>query len=412
MNKRQHARHGRLRNLTVVLTALTFLLNASGVYGQESQRQLPTSVAGVNATSHGRLDFKLASGFILSGAIRSADGTQFSKGHIIARSGDKEFETEMTSDATYSLAVPAGTYTVTATVTSYNFTGFSFLTLTQDVGEPVTIKSDTNQDITFPAAPQTFTVSGAVPSSGALFKQGPFGTILFTSDDGKTTVGVVYFGSQYKITVPAGKYGVFTSGAIDLGDKGREVLSYLATRTTIFRDTTLNLNFPALVKLSGMIRESSGAPFTQAGVSASPSASASDDELGTAYSSPAKNNTTGQYLVYLPAGTYDLSSATKVDLGDNLQGALSFSEVRVDVRKDTRQDFIHPATGPIVTITGKITDSSGKPVVGATIEAISEKLTNAPKAGFQVSVKSNNDGGYSLKVLSGQYTIRCTPDTN
>jgi hypothetical protein len=382
------------------------------VYGQQAQRQVATKVSGVNVATNLRRDIKLASGLILSGAIKSADGREFSKGHVTAQSGDKQFEAEMTSDSTYSLALPAGTYNLTVAVSSYNFTTFSVLTFNHQVNESVAVTGDTTRDITIPALGPTFTVSGAVPNSGSLYKQGPFGSVFFASNDGKLIVGAAYFGAQYKMSVPAGSYNVFASGGIDMDDKGTEILSFVAATATITRDATLNLALPPLVRVSGSIKTSSGAPFTEAGVSAYPATVFSSDGLGNAYSSPAKNNSTGQYLLYLPMGTYDLSSSTKVDLGNDVRGFLSFSSARVEVRSDVKQDFVRPTLGPIVTISGKVTDSRGRPVAGATIEAVSEKLTGAPTARLQVLATSDDDGFYSLRVYSGQYTITCTPSAN
>jgi len=103
---------------------------------------------------------------------------------------------------------------------------------------------------------------------------------------------------------------------------------------------------------------------------------------------------------------------SEIELGGGTEGDLTFPvpALRLEVRGDMTQDFIRPALGTIVTISGRVTDASGNPVAGAFIGASSSDLTDTPNAAVEASVESGDDGRYTLKVLSGrQYTLTCSP---
>jgi len=239
--------------MAVVTTAL-FLTGNSHVSGVQTTPLLSVERVGFDATADATLDFTLPSGFVLSGRVTSADGMSIFSGSVTARSENNSYSGTISlsplplpPSSRYRIVLPAGTYTLSATIMSVDMTSGSSLSITYDLGDTVTVTGDTTRDISVPASPRTFVVQGKVTSTGSLPTEG---TITFMSDDGKI-MATAPSTDKYKIGVPSGKYNVFSMVLASLPGDLTEVLDIQLTAATISGDTTLDLTLPAVVTLSG-----------------------------------------------------------------------------------------------------------------------------------------------------------------
>jgi hypothetical protein len=98
------------------------------------------------------------------------------------------------------------------------------------------------------------------------------------------------------------------------------------------------------------------------------------------------------------------------------QGTVSYTpplDNPISVNSDATYDFTTPvpAVPSMVTISGKVTDTAGTAVSGATVSATSSQLTGATTGASFTSTNATTatDGTYSLKVLPGRrYTLTIT----
>lgn len=137
-------------------------------------------------------------------------------------------------------------------------------------------------------------------------------------------------------------------------------------------------------------------------------------------------NTTGDYRMPLPIGTYRLS----VTLGLELQPGMAPTPVALDtsasgilhvaapgtalgLTTDLTQNLVVPALPPVVTLSGQVTDARGQPVANASIKAVTSTLANVSDAAFFAAAQTRDDGTYALPILSGtDYQIMaCPPDS-
>jgi hypothetical protein len=126
-------------------------------------------------------------------------------------------------------------------------------------------------------------------------------------------------------------------------------------------------------------------------------------------------SSTGAYRLTLPPRAYSVGVSIDLDPSETVVSTLSFPFpfLELDLSTDRIQNFTVPPLPPFVTISGRVTDSSGRPVVGAIVSAFTTRITNTPNAAFSTGTQTGSDGMYQVRVLSGtNYTILvCPPRT-
>jgi hypothetical protein len=96
-----------------------------------------------------------------------------------------------------------------------------------------------------------------------------------------------------------------------------------------------------------------------------------------------------------------------------LLGTISFPlpASSVNLAQDTPNfDFTVPALPVQVTLSGRVTDSSGKPVSSVAITASSTSITGGQISQFNAFAQTDASGNYSMLLLSGtNYLISFIP---
>ncbi|MBI3951957.1 MAG: carboxypeptidase regulatory-like domain-containing protein [Acidobacteria bacterium] len=417
-------------SFTVVVSlfiALLGLYNGPAKVEAQNQKPLLSSRAeNVNATSNVTLNFTMPSGFILSGTVKSADGTPVFTGSVRAQSGGQIYSGPIMFrgiSSMYQIVLPAGAYSLSVESLALDPATGSALFITSDVPGMVTVMGNTTRDIALAPPPATVPISGNVTSAGTLPTEGG---ISFTSSDRKIAASVELDGS-YSARLPKGTYDVAISlGDIQSGDEDASLILRMGM-ITVNGPQSFNFMLPTTVALSGTVKNSNGTPAVPSSVFAIdtndlgslPSGTVGCEggsfftflaTLGSA--SIDKDSTTGAYRLALPPRAY--SVAVTLDLDPREEGAsiLSFPIpfLGLTLNADRTQNFVTPQLPPFVTISGKVTDATGQPVAGAIVSAFTSKITNTPNAAFSTAVETASDGSYQLRVLSGtEYTVLVCP---
>lgn len=406
----------RARAAVAVALFLSGFVCPVGTVAQNNQQLLPQTVDGLTILTNTTRDFVLPSGCVLSGTVTDSDETPVFAGTVTATAGDQSYTGAIQFSpfplppaARYRIVLPPGTYTISATVPLLDEDTESILNVTYRLIDSLNVTCNTTRNLTLPDPPTTFLVQGRITSAGSL---SPRGAVSFFSEDGRIQALQPQANGSYKIKVPAGQYRVTFGVTQEPAPNLSEILNLNMTSVTVTGDRTLDLTLPAVVTLQGKITDASG----QGAVPATLVAFDTDESVPIVGRTNAivhvpERVTTGNYRMALPQGTYGLSVSTEITL-DGEEAGLSFPiPVRQKVLTgDSTEDFLRPAPGPTVTLSGKVTDSSNRPVAGAQVIVSSSELLNVPAAAFNNGTRTRADGTYSLKVLPGrQYTVTVNP---
>ncbi|HXF04196.1 MAG TPA: carboxypeptidase-like regulatory domain-containing protein [Blastocatellia bacterium] len=406
----------RARATVVVTLVLPGFIFPVGTVAQNNQQLLSQRVSGLTILTNTTQDFVLPSGCVLSGTITDSEEAPVFAGSVTATAGDQSYTGTiqfspfpLPPTARYRIVLPPGTYVISATVPILDEDTGSVLNVTYRLIDALNVTCNTTRNLTLPDPPRTFLVQGRITSAGSL---PPRGVVSFFSDDGQIQVLQPQANGSYKIKVPAGQYRVTFGVTQEPAPALDEILNLNMTSVTVTGDRTLDLTLPAVVTLQGKITDASG----QGAVPSTLLAFDIDESVPFLVRTNAvvfvpERVSTGNYRMVLPQGTYNLLVSTEIRL-DGEEAGLSFpipGRQKV-LTGDSTEDFLRPELGPTVTLSGKVTDSSGRPVADAQISVSSSELVNVPGAAFTNSTETRTDGTYSLKVLPGrQYTVTVTP---
>ena len=243
--------------------------------------------------------------------------------------------------------------------------------------------------IQLPAPSTTFTLSGVLTDSSG----DPVAGTFVSADSNTTNVsGSTMSGADgsYSLALPAGSYMFLEDGTID----GMEQ-SLTINDLSISANLVENFSFPAVGTVTVNVVDSNGNAFSGADIRGESSPVDASTQDGTPYqiSGFAGNCTTDSNgdctftgFVGSSIGFGVTTSAGLDASGSGIPSAVG-STVRIQL----------PAPSTTFTLSGVLTDSSGNPVAGTLVSALSN-TTNF--SGFTTSAA---DGSYSLALPVGSY---------
>jgi len=368
---------------------------------------LSKSETGINATSNVILNEVLPSGFKLTGTVSGpGQGTV-----VTASTGPGNGYSGVVNQQTgkYLILLPSGTYNLTVGFTPNGVPSGQSVSVFSPVAGSVQVSGDTTRDIILPAV-SLFNVSGMVSGLNNL---PPLSSLPISfNSTGNSTVT-----ARFNVNTTDGSYqGVLPSGTYTAGITASIAFSILQTQSlgllnlgsaSISGNTTIPpFTVPAMAKLSGTI-QSSGLPLFGATVAAR-------DPANSVFSTSLADFLASQYQAILPRGiTYSVSASTALMQGTTFLGTISFPlpASSVSLPQDVANfDFTVPALPIQVTISGQVTDSSGKPVSGVAITANSTSITGGQISQFTAFTQTDASGNYSMLLLSGtNYLISFIP---
>lgn len=403
--------------IIVMIFCLPGIIFPPRTAAQQNDRQLlPRTVEGLTILTNTTQDFVLPSGCVLSGTVVDASGGPVFAGTITATAGDQRFTGTIQFSpfplppaARYRIVLPPGTYAISASVPIIEQDTNSFLTVTSRLIDSLNVTCNTTRNFTLPNPPMTFLVQGTIRSTGSLPTKG---VVTFLSENGEIQAIQPEANGSYKIKVPAGQYRVMFGIMEEPAAGLTEVLNLSLTSVTVTGNRTLDLSLPAVVTLQGKITDPSGngaVPSVLSVLDADESVPIWGRANATLVLS--ERVTTGNYRMLLPQGTYGLIVNSEITLeGEDASLAFPLPGRLKVLTSDSTEDFIRPVPGPTVTLSGRVTDSSNRPVADAGVSVFSSDLVNVPDAAFGSGTRTRSDGSYSLKVLPGrQYTVSVTP---
>lgn len=372
---------------------------------------LSKTVTGVNPPS--RNDATLQPGLILSGTVSGAGKAQT----IFASAGGSNLYSGSVDSATgkYLIVLPSGAYQLTA---FYQPTGSNAaVTVTYSDFATVTVTSNTTRDVTLPSV-SLFPVSGSVSGLSAL-PSGFATEIVFTSSD-NTMEGTFTLDAagNYSGVLPSGNYRAsFVRGGIQfspLQSQSALTIYSLGTLSVSGAPATGSFSIPSTATLSGTINGlGSSGFFGGTSVDASDSSAPVPTQLvccafpATSAAMPSILNNQYQMILALNR-SYTLQVSTLVVQGTTLLGIATYplSSTPVNLTANSVLDFNFPALPSTSTISGRVTDSSGKGVAKVAVSAYSQSITGAANLEFVAVATTDSNGDYTLTVLSGtNYTV-------
>ncbi len=369
-------------NYTLYVSAGTWKVEADAPgYGY-----LGSQTITVTTESFTGKDFTVASGQGSIAGTIDTPGTSDDSGVIVTAYGSSGInETTTAADGTYTMDVPAGTYTVEAIVP-----GIGELTPLTSV---VVDGDETNKDFTV-GTPRTLTVTleEAVSEDTEI-------NFFDATGDGNELI-IAAGSTSGSITIPDETYyidvdvpGIPFSSLTPSGAEFNNVDGTPSTNNQVDLDGTgdnITLTLPTLYNVSGQVTSSSTG-LNDATVSVY-NTSTKETFAVTTSNNAAGGGLDGEYLVKLPAGTYSLSpdkpgySGTPVDV--------------VVAATSANNNFALTANSR--TIAGTVTAGSSA-ASGAIVYA------EASGGGF-ASTTTGTDGTYSLSVTPDIWTVNAETD--
>ncbi len=397
----------RMNNPPLSFTTLPVVSGAKGGDSTGSTAALLSKTeTGVTATSDITLNEVLPSGFRLTGTI-SGPGTGVA---VLATSGQSTYPGTVNPQGRYIVVLPAGTYSLSVSFTPTGVPATQNVYVTSVVSGTVQVSADTTRDIVLPAVP-LYTISGVVNGLINLGTPSGLGIEFVTADRSIDASYSLSLNGNYTGVIPAGNYtaGITASisGITSTGLSSQSLGLFNLGTASVNANTTLPaFTVPATAKLSGTVR---GTTVPAIGVSVR--AAVPNGSVGSVSQ---VDLISSQYQAVLPKSlTYGVNVSMALLQGTNILGFITFpvSPNTLTLNGDTSgYDFTVPTLPGRFTISGRVTDSGGKPVNGASVSAFSQSITGAPSVQFGNSAQTDASGNYSLSVLSGtNYSLIYAP---
>jgi hypothetical protein len=364
---------------------------------------LPASQSGIDATTNVAYNKTLRPGYHLSGSIR---GSVYPWA-VTAQSGSNSYSDNVGFyPARYDIVLPAGTYTVKATIATAVSGQYKGTFIDYTYPTPVTVSDHTTLDINI-TPPALFSVSGSITGMEKISANSSFQLSIVSKDN--TIIGYCpVTNGAYTLLLPAGDY---TAGIIAFdvpsGGLNENMGIFNIGAIHISGNTTQNFAIPDLAILSGAASFPGNTPgaVTITAVDSSDSSDFSQISRTTILSAVSGFN--GSYRMMLAKDrTYNMNISYLLS-GGSVQFPLTASTV--NLTQDSTYDFKIQALPAEVQINGKVVDNTGAGISSVTVAATSESLTGATDAGFAATTATDSNGNYSIKVLSGKYRLTFTP---
>ena len=314
----------------------------------------------------------------------------------------------------YLVMLPAGTYRL-----SVSFLALSGTISAYQDPTPIQINADATRDITVPDT-VAHQVSGVISGMDSRF---PSRFLSLYSTDATGVVSFIPAGAKigtdgrYKVAVQDGTYSVFLLLAREGPSQG--VSLGLGSVTVNGADTQADFTVPATANLTGVVRMADSSPLPAKalmfGIEGNPFLLSNAKTLQTfGYGMSEIDTASGSYQLVLATGhKYTVAVSVPVlpeqaPQSSGTLGVVVMTDTQFD--GDTTRDVTIPSIPGTATITGKVTDSAGVPVAGASVDAASAEVTNISAGGFSRNTQTDANGIYSLVVLTGtNYVLTITP---
>jgi hypothetical protein len=316
-----------------------------------------------------------------------------------------------------TIYIPPGTYTAKVLAWAPGAGQYDGTQIVTTVPDPVRVTGDTTLNIAVPAAPTLYTVSG---NAGPVDYIDATVGLSIMSDDGVYTCYSSITNGKYSCKLPAGNYlaGFQATGT---GVTPESLGLHNIARFTVSGDTTQNLVIPTLVTLSGTASFAGGTPAGTVTITAQDASAPTTSDvyyIRDILSTFALSPFTGPYSMQVTDNrSYNMSMAYSVygsTTTTNATGTVYYTPTNdrtATVAGNTTFNFSAPAVPSSVTITGKVTDGTGKALQYIGVTARSSSLSGVPSLRYTSNtVYSGADGSYTLVVPTGtDYTITFAP---
>jgi hypothetical protein len=377
---------------------------------------LSQTQTGVNLTSSQVINQMLPAGYRLSGTISGSGKPNL----IVAQSGATSLFSGRIDAASgkYLIVVPGGSYSLKVCYQPSPLTTAGTICTYSDPS-PVQVSADTTRDIALPAL-SLFKVSGTISGLSNITPTSTSVKVVFTSDTTQGTFSVDSTGN-YQGSLPAGSYRANISAGIQFSILQTETLAIynLGTAAVSADATGVNFTVPATATLSGRVQGPSlTPPLIGTFVAATDTGAPQVEQVLCAYppvaSGGAADMLSGQYQLLLASNrTYSPQVTVMLLSGETFLGSVLFpvpTASPLTLTSNATLDFNLPAFPAQVTVSGQVTDSSGRGVSGVSVSAYSQALTGAASLGFTGGAATDSSGSYRFVVLSGtNYQLSFTP---
>lgn len=354
------------------------------------------------------MNIQLPNGYLVTGRVTDGSGAPVTGALLVAKSDPRFGEVAVLCDSsgTFSLPLRAGTYTIIASPAS-SATPSEVPRLVGSSRQGVVVNTD--QSLADLVLGTGFLVTGNVsgPSGAASFLR--LSLLAVSADsNGQPASGItddaMSKAVSYAVAVSPGKYVLAATSAYGYtsGWQPTAVSAFATTKITVSRDMTKNIKLPKGYRLSGTVSDSSGTPLTGSLYVQASGSNPQKDGKATALSVMA-----GKYIAYLPAGAYTAVFIPVMDPAA-YSGRATWTSLDVTMGSSGRTLDLVAQDG--VLLSGKITDSSNRPVPDAWVD-IRKALTaeSFGPADIPVVAKSDAKGRYRVAVPPDTFDIHVTP---
>ena len=298
--------------------------------------------------------------YTIEGRVFDYDGTPVSSAKVEVVAGPMLVHDYTDADGEYRLTVPAGTYTLQAEKGGY------LTTPERTVAVP---PNQAGIDLTFP---ERYTISGTVRD----YDGTPLSSVRVSTSDGPVSDSdYTDANGEYSLTVISGTYTLKAEKYHNKKDPPEQTVTVPPSRADV------NFTFPERHTVSGAVVDYDGTPMQSVYVHTySGPVSASD-----------YTDANGEYSLTVISGTYSIE-ARKSDTPGPPRQTVTVPPGQTDV------DFTFPER---FTISGTVRYFDGTPMSGVEVES----SWDSP---LRVSDHTDDNGLYSLTVVSGTYTLEAS----
>jgi hypothetical protein len=399
----------RENNVPLSLTTLPVVSGtSSGKTPPAGSALLSKTETGVNATTDIVKNVVLPSGFKLTGTITGPGvaHTVFAKvGSTVSYSGTYDSQ-----KGQYLVILPAGTYDISIGFTPNGVPADEDLSMSVQVATGVQISGDTTLNLTLPSV-TLYQVSGVITNLSNLplqYQSNPAQTVMDDSGDPAVEAGftVNMTDGSYQGVLPAGHYSQGLNAFFSTSGFQTQSLGVLTVASVTVTGNMVIPPYavPQTATLSGMVQGGSFGGNALTAINAS----------GTIVGSTITDLLTNQYVAFLVKNVlYNVSVGAALLQGASVLGSGTFPlpAASITLNQDTSNfNFTIPPNPPLVTISGRVTDSNGNGLSNVSISGTSDSITGGLWNTFAGFGQTDANGNYSMIVFSGtNYQISYLP---